>query len=448
MRLGTGAGPPRPRRGARRPGGHPRAGARSDPLRAHARLAVHLLPRRGGGDGGRPGGDARRRASSCRPAATRTSRTSAASRRPTAGWCSARTTSTRRSRARGSGTSSGWPRAPRSPAATSACRRSAAQRIVTELRARVPRGDARLREQEPPRRLVRAPQRERARRALRRQAGRQGADRVRARRSRRRGARRACGPSRSSPSASTGACAFAVFRRCWCRSASCSIRPGRAEESAYVRQLLERLRRRPRRRPAPPVPHLPLRRHGAQGRRRGQRRHARLGVPARRPRRQGSARAAGQGGTAVGARAAPGRERVRQPGRARGPGTADVAGGQRHLPQLAAQPTGLDGREHDFYVRQLWDWKASADLSTMCESGLHAYARACGWSLARAHARSGDRLAIAAYLGARAGASTARSHASPPLRRPERARLRTARRCRRGGRGGCAARRLRRPCRR
>jgi uncharacterized protein (DUF2252 family) len=60
---------------------------------------------------------------------------------------------------------------------------------------------------------------------------------------------------------------------------------------------------------------------------------------------------------------------------------------------------GLDGMEHDFYVRQLWDWKASIDLSTMSESGLHAYLRACGWSLARAHARSGDRLAIAAYLG-------------------------------------------------
>jgi uncharacterized protein (DUF2252 family) len=61
---------------------------------------------------------------------------------------------------------------------------------------------------------------------------------------------------------------------------------------------------------------------------------------------------------------------------------------------------GLDGAEHDFYIRQLWDWKASIDLSTMGESGLHAYTRACGWSMARAHARSGDRLAIAAYLGA------------------------------------------------
>jgi uncharacterized protein (DUF2252 family) len=60
----------------------------------------------------------------------------------------------------------------------------------------------------------------------------------------------------------------------------------------------------------------------------------------------------------------------------------------------------LDGNEYDFYVRQLWDWKASIDLSTMNERGLHAYTRACGWSLARAHARSGDRVAIAAYLGA------------------------------------------------
>jgi hypothetical protein len=59
----------------------------------------------------------------------------------------------------------------------------------------------------------------------------------------------------------------------------------------------------------------------------------------------------------------------------------------------------LDGEEHDFYVRQLWDWKASIDLASMRAAGLLAYVRACGWSLARSHARSGDRLAIAAYLG-------------------------------------------------
>jgi hypothetical protein len=59
----------------------------------------------------------------------------------------------------------------------------------------------------------------------------------------------------------------------------------------------------------------------------------------------------------------------------------------------------LDGAVRDFYVRQLWDWKSSADLDTIRPDGLAAYAEACGWTLARAHARSGDRVAIAAYLG-------------------------------------------------
>jgi uncharacterized protein (DUF2252 family) len=62
-------------------------------------------------------------------------------------------------------------------------------------------------------------------------------------------------------------------------------------------------------------------------------------------------------------------------------------------------PLGLDGRAHDFYIRQLWDWKASVDLETIQPRGLLFYARACGRTLARAHARSGDPLAIAAYLG-------------------------------------------------
>ena len=59
----------------------------------------------------------------------------------------------------------------------------------------------------------------------------------------------------------------------------------------------------------------------------------------------------------------------------------------------------FDGRPRDFYFRQLWDWKASADLETIQPHGLEAYVRACGWTLARAHARSGDAVAIAAYLG-------------------------------------------------
>ena len=58
-----------------------------------------------------------------------------------------------------------------------------------------------------------------------------------------------------------------------------------------------------------------------------------------------------------------------------------------------------DGRPHDFYVRQLRDGKFSADIETMTGAGMRAYGELCGWTLARAHARSGDRIAIAAYLG-------------------------------------------------
>jgi uncharacterized protein (DUF2252 family) len=60
---------------------------------------------------------------------------------------------------------------------------------------------------------------------------------------------------------------------------------------------------------------------------------------------------------------------------------------------------GIDGRIRDFYVRQLRDWKGGADVASMDPSGLLAYGRLCGWTLARAHARGGDRIAIAAYLG-------------------------------------------------
>ena len=62
--------------------------------------------------------------------------------------------------------------------------------------------------------------------------------------------------------------------------------------------------------------------------------------------------------------------------------------------------SGLDGQERDFYVRQLRDWKGSAEVEQMVPKGLEMYGRLCGWTLARAHARSGDRIAIAAYLGA------------------------------------------------
>jgi len=83
-----------------------------------------------------------------------------------------------------------------------------------------------------------------------------------------------------------------------------------------------------------------------------------------------------------------------------------VVAGQR-LMQAASdiflgwQRTGVDpdGRPHDFYVRQLRDEKFSADIEEMTAAGMRAYGELCGWTLARAHARSGDRIAIAAYLG-------------------------------------------------
>jgi uncharacterized protein (DUF2252 family) len=83
-----------------------------------------------------------------------------------------------------------------------------------------------------------------------------------------------------------------------------------------------------------------------------------------------------------------------------------VVAGQR-LMQAASdiflgwQRTELDpdGRPHDFYVRQLRDGKFSADIEAMAAPGMRAYGELCGWTLARAHARSGDRIAIAAYLG-------------------------------------------------
>ena len=60
---------------------------------------------------------------------------------------------------------------------------------------------------------------------------------------------------------------------------------------------------------------------------------------------------------------------------------------------------GMDGLPRDFYLRQLKDWKGSAEIEQMVPTGMAVYGRLCGWTLARAHARSGDRVAIAAYLG-------------------------------------------------
>jgi uncharacterized protein (DUF2252 family) len=71
---------------------------------------------------------------------------------------------------------------------------------------------------------------------------------------------------------------------------------------------------------------------------------------------------------------------------------SDIMLGWFHAP-------GLDGESHDFYIRQLWDSKLSADIETMDTRAMSVYAEMCGWTLARAHARSGDPLALSSYLG-------------------------------------------------
>ncbi len=82
-----------------------------------------------------------------------------------------------------------------------------------------------------------------------------------------------------------------------------------------------------------------------------------------------------------------------------------VVEGQR-LMQAAGDPLlgwltgeGLDGQERSMYARQLWDGKGSAEVELMGPRDMVAYAQMCGWTLARAHARSGDRIAIHGYLG-------------------------------------------------
>ncbi len=82
-----------------------------------------------------------------------------------------------------------------------------------------------------------------------------------------------------------------------------------------------------------------------------------------------------------------------------------VVHGQR-LMQAASDPLlgwvrspGIDGEQRDFYVRQLWDWKGSVKVESMDARGLTAYAEICGMTLAHAHARGGDRIAIGSYLG-------------------------------------------------
>lgn len=67
------------------------------------------------------------------------------------------------------------------------------------------------------------------------------------------------------------------------------------------------------------------------------------------------------------------------------------------------QTDGIDGIRRDYFMRQLWDWKASVEVDLLAPAMLARYGELCAWTLARAHARSGDRIAISAYLGTSGG---------------------------------------------
>jgi uncharacterized protein (DUF2252 family) len=95
-----------------------------------------------------------------------------------------------------------------------------------------------------------------------------------------------------------------------------------------------------------------------------------------------------------------GRSRARNEGRRVVQGQRLMqAAGDVFLGWLRVEKDLRDGRRRDYYVRQLWDAKASVPIDLMSASEMATYAEICGWTLARAHARSGDRAAIAAYLG-------------------------------------------------
>ena len=85
--------------------------------------------------------------------------------------------------------------------------------------------------------------------------------------------------------------------------------------------------------------------------------------------------------------------------------------------------SGLDGKPRDFYARQLKDWKGSAEIEQMVPKGMATYGKLCGWTLARAHARSGDRIAIAAYLGNSDSLRPRDRRILQGIRRPKRTRL-------------------------
>ena len=154
-----------------------------------------------------------------------------------------------------------------------------------------------------------------------------------------------------------------------------------------------------RRRSSPPAGRLPLRGRRPQGGRCGQCRHSRVDCVDAGQRRRRPAVPSGEGGRGVGAGGFPGQEQISP---TTGSGSWKVSGScspPATSCSAGSGPAGIDGVTRDFYIRQLWDGKGSAVVEAMNPAALSAYAGLCGWTLARAHARSGDAAAIASYLG-------------------------------------------------
>src|SRR6185437_8583069 len=152
-------------------------------------------------------------------------------------------------------------------------------------------------------------------------------------------------------------------------------------------------------RPAAPAGAVHAGSGGPQGRRGRQRRHPGLGAADGRLRRGRTAVPAGQGGRAVGPGGVRRAQPVQKPWRARRRRAAPDAGPERHLPGLdpRRQPPRRAGpRLLRPPAEGLEVLRADRDDAPQ---GLELYARLFGWTLARAHARSGDRVALAAYLG-------------------------------------------------
>ena len=229
-------------------------------------------------------------------------------------------------------------------------------------------------------------------------AAAKAARRARRRRHGRRTLATACRRCRSSPRRSTAGTGSSASRRSSCRCATSARRIGLSvdEIERADPRAVPRLPGDAAGRSAPAARAVRDRRHGPQGRGRRQCRHAGVHRAAPGSRSTGPALPAGQGGDRVGPRGSPAEEPLRAAGRAGGAGPADDAGGERHLPgldegyQAEPLPVLAPAARHEGLGRRRDDGPAGSSRSTQ---------RICGRTLARAHARSGDPVALAAYLG-------------------------------------------------